>query len=157
MTSTAARPVRMAWLSLAAAVLAAVLLVVAPGDGSGAVGVAGAQGQTTSTFPIDNRSFGDIVPEPNTGVAPQDPGDPGGWLQVSLFFLVCAAILVIVGLVWWTSRRARDRRRAAGLDDARIAAARNVGPQRGGATRRSTRSEPVADTSSNSPDRSAGR
>lgn len=124
MTHPTPHPVRrVAWSVLAASLTLAALTLLP----LLAAGTAGAQaGATTSTFPVDNREFGDIVPQPNTGVAPQDAGDPGGWLQVSLFYLMCAAVLAIVGLVWWSSRRARRRREAAGLDDAGIAAARNA-------------------------------
>jgi len=89
---------------------------------------AGAQpGATTTTDPVDNRRFGDIIPEPNSGKAPETPGDPGGWLQVSLFFLICAAVIGIVALVWWQSRKARERRAAAGLDPVELAKRRGEG------------------------------
>ena len=82
---------------------------------------------TTSTLPTDNRELGDIIPEPNQGAEPQDPGDPGGWLQVSLFFLVCGAILVIVGVVWLSSRRARRAQAAEGRDPVSLARSRGEG------------------------------
>ena len=89
---------------------------------------AGAQaGATTTTDPVDNRRFGDIIPKPNSGKAPETPGDPGGWLQVSLFFLICAAVIGIVLLVWWQSRKARERRAAAGLDPVELAKQRGEG------------------------------
>jgi hypothetical protein len=107
---------------------------------SGAVAApAGAQGddpavqtddttvQTTSTLPIDNREIGNSLPRPGQGREPQSPGDPGGWLQTSLFFLICGAILVIVGLVWRSSRRARERRTAEGHDPVQMATARGEG------------------------------
>ena len=83
--------------------------------------VAAQPGETTSTLPTDNREMGNSLPKPNRGMEPQDAGDPGGWLQTSLFFLICGAIVVIVGLVWWSSRRARLRREAAGLDPVSVA------------------------------------
>ncbi len=89
---------------------------------------AGAQpGATTTTDPVDNRRFGDIIPKPNSGKAPETAGDPGGWLQVSLFFLICAAVIVIVLAVWRQSRRARERRAAAGLDPVELAKRRGEG------------------------------
>ena len=89
---------------------------------------AGAQaGATTTTDPIDNRRFGDIIPKPNSGKAPETAGDPGGWLQVSLFFLICAAVVAIVFAVWWQSRKARERRAAAGLDPVELAKRRGEG------------------------------
>lgn len=83
--------------------------------------------QTTSTLPIDNREIGNSLPRPGQGREPQSPGDPGGWLQTSLFFLICGAILVIVGLVWRSSRRARERRTAEGHDPVQMAKARGEG------------------------------
>lgn len=88
---------------------------------------------TTSTLPVDSRQLGDMIPKPNTGMEPQSAGDPGGWLQVSLFFLICAAIVVIGLAVWWSSRRARARRAAAGLDPVSLARARGEGVRGPGA------------------------
>ncbi len=101
--------------------------------------------------PTSECSPGHIVQRPDCGVAPKSPTDPGGWLQVSMFYLICAAVLGIVVSVWWRSRIARDRRRAAGLDPVTLAKARGQG------VRRNTRNEPVAETSSNRPDATAGR
>ncbi len=89
---------------------------------------AGAQpGATTSTLPVDDREFGEIIPKPNTGRAPASASDPGGWLQVSLFFLICGAILLIGLGVWWQSRRTRRRREDAGVDPVSLAKARGEG------------------------------
>lgn len=87
--------------------------------------------QTTSTLPTDNRELGNSLPKPGQGMAPRDAGDPGGWLQTSLFFLICAAILVIVGLVWRSSSRARARRTAEGQDPVQLARARGEGVRSG--------------------------
>lgn len=84
-------------------------------------------GATTSTLPVDDRNLGDIIPQPNSGRAPESAGDPGGWLQVSLFFLICGAIVLIVLAVWWQSRRKRQRREDAGLDPVSLARARGEG------------------------------
>jgi hypothetical protein len=113
--------------------LAAALVVVLLWGGAG---TAGAQPddttvQTTSTLPTDNRELGNSLPKPGQGMAPQDPGDPGGWLQTSLFFLICGAILVIVGLVWRSSSRARARRAADGQDPVQLARARGEGVRSG--------------------------
>lgn len=82
---------------------------------------------TTSTLPVDNRELGNSLPRPNRGAAPQSPGDPGGWLQTSLFFLICGGVMLIALAVWQVSRRARQRRTAAGLDPVQIARARGKG------------------------------
>lgn len=87
-------------------------------------------GATTSTLPTDNRQMGEIIPRPYTGMEPQDPGDPGGWLQVSLFFLLCAAVFGMCVAVWWISRRARQRRDAAGFDPVELARQRGEGVRR---------------------------
>ncbi len=83
--------------------------------------------QTTSTLPTDNRELGNSLTRPNQGMDPQSPGDPGGWLQQSLFFLICGAIVVIALLVWRSSHRARSRRSDAGLDPVSVARARGEG------------------------------
>ena len=105
--------------------------------------------------PVSECSPGHIVRKPNCGIPPQSPTDPGGWLQLSLFYLICAAVVGMVGFVWWRSRVARNERRAAGLDP--LTLARERGQDSGQANRRSTRSEPVAEMSSNAPDANAGK
>ncbi len=111
-----------------------VMLVLLAGAVSLNAPVASASGaqsvETTSTLPTDNRQLGNSITRPNEGADPTDPGDPGGWLQVSLFYLVCVGIVIIVGLVWWTSRRARQRRDAAGFDPVALARARGTGVRR---------------------------
>lgn len=94
--------------------------------------LAGAQpGETTTTLPLDTRTgLGDIVPKPNSGREPLTPGDPGGWQQGMLFFIICAAIIVIVGVVAWTGMRARKRRDAAGYDPVELARQRGEGVRR---------------------------
>ena len=76
---------------------------------------------TTTSVVIDNRELGNIVQKPNAGKPAEDPGDPGGWLQVSLFFLICGVIVLLVLGVAWRSRILRERRKAAGLDQVDVA------------------------------------
>ena len=83
--------------------------------------------QTASTLPTDNRELGNSLTRPNQGMEPQSAGDPGGWLQQSLFFVVCGAIVVISLLVWRSSRDARARRTSAGQDPGALARARGEG------------------------------
>ncbi|CAN5540935.1 hypothetical protein BH10ACT3_BH10ACT3_19760 [soil metagenome] len=95
-----------------------------------APGVAAAHaepGDTTTTEPRDNRNLGNSITKPDQGADPVDAGDPGGWLQVSLFYLICGAIIAIAVLVWYNSRRARQRREAAGLDPVSLAKATGKG------------------------------
>ena len=90
---------------VAAVALATVVLVgfvpssaVAQGDDS-----------TTTTQPIRDSDTGlnDIVPQPNSGEAPDDPSDRGGWQQYLVFVLIVAGIGGIVLLVMRQSRNAR--------------------------------------------------
>jgi hypothetical protein len=64
---------------------------------------------------------GNIVRPPYCGQEPESRDDPGGWLQVTLFFMVCAVVIGMVAFVWWRSRVARRERTAAGLDPVTVA------------------------------------
>lgn len=148
-------------LALVASLLTATVLL-ATGGAAGAQDVTdapdGAQATTTvvgEVGPVSDCSPGHIVRKPNCGIPPESPTDPGGWLQLSLFYLICAAVVGIVAFVWWRSRVARNERRAAGLDP--LTLARERGQDSGQGTRRSTLNEPVAATSSKDPDANAGR
>jgi hypothetical protein len=77
-----------------------------------------------------------IIPRPNEGEAPKHDTDPGGWAQYAVFWGMCAALLVIAGLVYLESRRKLRAREEA-------------------QTRSSTRNEPVAETSEKAPESSA--
>jgi hypothetical protein len=108
--------------------------------------------QSDTTIPaLESCAPGHIVRLPNCGREPQSPTDPGGWLQVSLFFLICGVILALMAFVWWRSRLARREREAAGTDPVTRARASGQG------VRRNTRNEPVAETSSKVPESNAGR
>lgn len=50
-----------------------------------------------------------ILPRPDSGSAPETPGDPGGWQQLTLLALIVVALVVITLLVWRQARRARRR------------------------------------------------
>jgi len=76
---------------------------------------------TTTSLVIDNRELGSIIQKPNAGKPAEDPGDPGGWLQISLFFLICAVIVLLVLGVAWRSKVLRERRKAAGMDPVDVA------------------------------------
>lgn len=102
---------------------------------------------------------GNIVRPAYCGEEPESKDDPGGWLQVSLFFIVCVVVLGMGGFIWWRSRVIRRERRAAGLDPEDVARRRGAGLRPGETqpTRRSTRSDPVTDSSAKRPDSIAGR
>lgn len=61
---------------------------------------------TTSVTPLPG---GDIIPEPETGQTPDDPGDRGGGLQIALFVAIVAGVGAIVAIVVRESRRSRGR------------------------------------------------
>ena len=69
----------------------------------------------------------------NSGHAPRDAYDPGGWGQYAVFFGIVFGVGLIALLIWRDVRKGRRRQ----------------------AARESTRSDPVAETSENSPDSSA--
>jgi len=86
-----------------------------------------------------------IIPQPNSGKKPEVQGDPGSTAQNLVFWGMCVGLLVIAGLVVLESKR-KLRARAEAEERAAQAA---------GATRSSTRSEPVAETSAKTPESSA--
>lgn len=99
--------------------IATAILLAVVGSWWSVVAPVGAQpGTPTTSLPEveTERVPGDIIPAPNSGRAPESPSDPGGWLQLSLFFIVLAAIVGMATYVWWQSKKARARRKAAGLD-----------------------------------------
>lgn len=86
-----------------------VVLVALP-----AVPVAAAQPASTTSTTLDPSATG-ILPRPNSGAPPGDPGDRGGWAQGLVFALTLAGIGVVVAMVVRSSRRAR----AAAVNDPR--------------------------------------
>ncbi len=89
--------------------------------------VAAEPGDTTTSLPEDNRLLGNSIQRPNMGMKPLSPTDPGGWLQVSLFFLICGGIILIAFAVWYSSKKKRARRAEAGLDPVSLARAKGKG------------------------------
>lgn len=53
-----------------------------------------------------------IIPRPNDGHPPEDPGDRGGWEQLSLFGVLAVAIVGIGVMVFRGGRSARANRAA---------------------------------------------
>ena len=89
--------------------------------------VAAEPGDTTTSLPEDNRLLGNSIQRPNMGMKPLSPTDPGGWLQVSLFFLICGGIILIAFAVWYSSKKKRAKRAEAGLDPVSLARAKGKG------------------------------
>lgn len=75
---------------------------------------AGTTGTTPTTVATTLQTLppgaGHIIKPPNYGHKPTSPGDRGGWEQTALFWLVLAALAVIVLLAWRQSKRARASR-----------------------------------------------
>ena len=71
-----------------------------------------AQDDTTTTMPPvrdGDSPINDILPQPNSGTAPEHPSDRGGWQQFMVFGLLVGGMGTIVLLVWRESRSARRR------------------------------------------------
>jgi hypothetical protein len=102
---------RLAGLRLLAALVALLVATAALG------GVAAAQGVAPENDPDGDVSTNDqpvpgndIIPEPDSGVAPTDAGDRGGALQLTVFVAILAGIGAIVALAVRESRKARRAR-----------------------------------------------
>lgn len=64
----------------------------------------------STTLPEPGRGVpGNIIPEPNTGIAPEEPGDRGGWQQWAVLGLIVAGLAVIAVVVTRESLRKRPR------------------------------------------------
>lgn len=87
-----------------AATLALALALVVPAAAPAAAG------ETTSTTVTTAPPAPDIIPRPNQGVAPEDPGDRGGSLQTLVFVLIIGSVAGIGVVVVRQSRRARSDR-----------------------------------------------
>jgi hypothetical protein len=66
--------------------------------------------QGPTTLPILPEGAGDPIPRPNSGVAPDDPGDRGGWQQVLVLCLLGGGLLLVGSLAARDIRRKRAGR-----------------------------------------------
>jgi hypothetical protein len=87
-------------------VLLALVLVAHPAPTAGA---------STTTVPVDQGDRS-VIPDPNTGREPTDPGDRGGWAQLVLFGVMAAGCAVIFGRVLWAGHQ-RSRLHQAQPED----------------------------------------
>ena len=63
---------------------------------------------TTTLGPLtgpDPGEGGGVIPKPNSGVAPTDPGDRGGWAQLLLWGLLSTGLAVVGIRIAWGIRR----------------------------------------------------
>jgi hypothetical protein len=93
------------WLTVLAGSLS--VLCAAPAGAASSSSVP----STSTTIPLDQtqRPVTRIIPLPNSGHKPTTPGEGGGFLQVSLFFFICGAIVFLGVLAYFDSRRKRRR------------------------------------------------
>jgi hypothetical protein len=69
----------------------------------------------STTIEVDGNP-NSVIPLPNSGRAPQQPGDRGGWMQITLFCLVITAMgAIFVMIAISTSRNTKRKKRDAGL------------------------------------------
>lgn len=136
-----ADPARRVVRAARAALVVAIVAVAVGWAGTGAAGAQDPMGPPSTTVPAElpgqddpgrapteaDCGPGNIVRFPNCGEEPASKDDPGGWLQVSLFFVICAAVIAIAVVLWWRSRSVRRRRREAGRDPVDLARARGEG------------------------------
>ncbi|CAN5697720.1 hypothetical protein BH24ACT3_BH24ACT3_11420 [soil metagenome] len=88
--------------------LLSVVIVAVSVTGSAFAGPASAQEQpppSSSTTTVSDG--GGIIPEPNSGREPDQPGDRGGWAQLGLLAVMVGAVVLIAVLIIRSSRRAR--------------------------------------------------
>jgi hypothetical protein len=96
--------------AVAALVLAGVVLLAVPGR-AGAAPTQDEPDPATTENPVAPEQ--DIIPRPNSGHDPNDAGDRGGALQITLFVALVGGVGLIVTLVVRESRRNRQSRDAA--------------------------------------------
>ncbi len=64
-----------------------------------------------STTLIEGGDLPGVIPRPNQGREPQQPGDPGGWLQLTLAGIVVVAVTVIFTVVARSAARTTRAKR----------------------------------------------
>lgn len=89
---------------IAAALLAIAPMLAAPSAGASAMPPVKAD-VTTTTYINAPGGIPSMLPLPNTGTAPRDADDRGGWGQYAVFYGILASGVIIFGLVVLESRR----------------------------------------------------
>ncbi len=89
------------------------LLLLASMLAFAAIGTAGAAQDDPTPAPVTveedvDSPVGEIIPKPNSGTAPDDPGDRGGPLQLFVLALIVAFVALAVARI-----RAAGRKKAA--------------------------------------------
>jgi hypothetical protein len=65
-------------------------------------------------LPVEHGDeLGNSSPKANSGTKPQDPGDPGGSAQVTLFYVLLAGTVFIAIMITREVRKGRRRQEAA--------------------------------------------
>jgi hypothetical protein len=131
-----------------ACLIAIGLSVIAPVWAAPSVGASAmppVKSSVTTTYANAPGGIPSMLPKPDTGTAPRDANDRGGWGQYAVFYGILASGVIIFGLVVLESRRKLRAIRAA--DAVATAASHDEAD--------STLSDPLADTSEKRPDSSA--
>lgn len=108
-------PSRSGTLDRRTVVLSAVLLVLAIVGGTALVATLADDGPTrdpAEQLTDAGAAAPAIIPRPNEGRAPEDPGDRGGWAQLALLGLIVGSVAGIAVVVVRGSGASRARRAA---------------------------------------------
>ena len=96
-------------LAAAALAVAAIVGVLSTAVFAPSASAAPAQDQTETTVLLPAPRAPDMIPSPNSGAEPVFSGDRGSGAQYSVLIGMTVAIVAIVGLVYWESRRKKAR------------------------------------------------
>ena len=94
-------------LAAVAGAVAVVTLMLAATIGLAPTAYAQSDTPTTQAVSDGDSPIGNILPRPNSGVAPNSANDPGGWQQYMVFALIGLGLVGIVALATRESRRIR--------------------------------------------------
>jgi hypothetical protein len=92
-------------------VAGAVLVVALVAGPAGGAAATQEPPPTSTTAVVADRDLPGVIPRPNEGREPQQAGDPGGWLQLTLAALVVVAVAVIFAIVARSAARTTRAKR----------------------------------------------